>query len=297
MPGLDRLVAFGARLRAIRLALRLTQQDVATRIDRSQAYVSLVERGRLRGLGIADADRLCSTLGAALLFGVDPPVIMWGDRQRDAVHARCVAYVARRLKAAGWLVQREVQVGEARRPGWIDLLAFDPNHRTLLVIEVKTALVDLGGLERQLGWYQREALRAARQFGWSAAKVQAGALLLATGTNDVRIRDNADGINQAFPGRWRDLLAVLRGGFRPASARAIAMVDPSSKARTWVRPTVLDGRRMASPYRTSADALRRPQRGPLRRHTPTAPHEQASCDFVICARPLSNSDAPAVGHA
>ena len=127
------------------------------RIDRSQGYVSLVERGRVAGLSIAEADGIARAIGATLVFGVEAPVLMGGARQRDAAHARCVAYVARRLAAAGWIVRREVPIGTRDRPGWIDILAFNQETRILLVIEVKTDLVDIGGLERQLGWYHREA--------------------------------------------------------------------------------------------------------------------------------------------
>jgi hypothetical protein len=58
--------------------------------------------------------------------------------------------VQRRLEAAGWLVVREVRIESGRYLGWIDLLAFDPVTKTLLVIEIKTRLDDLGDLERTL---------------------------------------------------------------------------------------------------------------------------------------------------
>jgi transcriptional regulator with XRE-family HTH domain len=250
-----RLQAFGLSIRAVRRSRDLSQEAVGARLGRTQGFVSLVERGRHTGLTVADADRLCEALGATLVFGVEAPILVDGPRQRDAAHARCVGYVARRLRAAGWWVEREVEIGRRKRPGWIDILAFDPDTRVLLVIEVKTELVDLGGLERQLGWYEREAMRAARRLGWSPIAMQAAALLLATATNDERLRQNAESIVQAFPRRWSELMAVVGRSGTPAATWAIGMIDPHSKARVWCRATVLDGRRTAAPYRTAGDYL------------------------------------------
>ena len=240
----DRVRSLGASVRAVRVALGLSQRVLGERIGRSQVYVSLVERGRVPGLSITEADSLCGALGATLVLGIEAPVLLAGSRQRDAAHARCVAYVMRRLTKEGWIVRREVQIGTPARPGWIDVLAFHPELRVLLVIEIKTELIDLSGLERQLGWYAREARHAAGSLGWSAAEV-------------VRLRENAAGIGQAFPRRWRDLIAVVRGGVHAAATGwGIAMIDPQSRARDWLRPTVLDGRRSQAPYRHIADFLR-----------------------------------------
>jgi transcriptional regulator with XRE-family HTH domain len=252
----ERLVGFGAQVRSIRVALGMGQRALACRIDRSQGYVSLVERGNVAGLSITDAEVIASALGATLVFGVEAPVLLGGARQRDAAHARCVAYVARRLAAAGWIVRREVAIGTRERPGWIDILAFNPETRVLLVIEVKTDLVDIGGLERQLGWYQREAWRACRELGWAPSDVVPSALVLATAANDERIRANAESLRQVFPRRWRELMSVIRGERPTSRGWALATLDPRSRVRDWCRPTVLDGRRSPAPYQHIADFLR-----------------------------------------
>jgi transcriptional regulator with XRE-family HTH domain len=221
----------------------MSQREFAKRIGRSPAYVSLLERGLIETLSIADADRICRILGATLVLGVEATVVFAGPRQRDAAHARCVAYVARRLRADCWLVEREAQIGSPSRPGWIDILAFHPISRVLLVIEVKTELTDLGALERQLRWYVREAPRAATQFGWRAQVLHSCVLMLSTAVIDERIRENAPGIRQISPRGWRDLLQVVRGETATASGWGLAMIDPRSRVRSWCRPTVLDGRR------------------------------------------------------
>lgn len=252
----ERLVRFGAQVQSIRIALGMGQRALARRMGRSQGYVSLVERGSVPGLSIAEADGIARALGATLVFGVEAPVLLGGSRQRDAAHARCVAYVSRRLVASGWHVRREIAIGTRERPGWIDILAFNPETRVLLVIEVKTDLVDIGGLERQLGWYHREARSRCRDLGWDPFGIVATALILATASNDDRIRANAVGLRQIFPLRWRDLMSVI-GCAQPSGAGwAMAMIDPRSRVRDWCRPTVVDGRRSAAPYRHIADFLR-----------------------------------------
>ena len=124
-----------------------------------------------------------------------------------------------------------------------------------MVIEVKTELIDLGGLERQLAWYSREARRAGKALGWDPAAVVTAALVLATLVNDDRIRENAAGIRQAFPRRWRDLMQTVRVG-EVGRGWGLALINPQSRVRDWCRPTVLDGRRSQAPYRHVADFLR-----------------------------------------
>jgi len=240
----------------MRLAFGMGQRALAGRIGRSQGYVSLVERGNVAGLSIVEADAIARALGATLVFGVEAPVMLGGPRQRDAAHSRCVAYVARRLAVAGWNVRREVAIGTRERPGWIDILAFNPESRVLLVIEVKTDLADMGGLERQLGWYQREATIVCRDHGWEPTGIMATALGLATTANDIRVRSNAVSLGQVFPHRWRDLMSVIRGAQTTSAGWGLAMIDPRSRVRDWCRPTVLDGRRSVAPYRHIADFLR-----------------------------------------
>lgn len=253
-----RLVQFGAAIRSLRTALAVSQQQLARRIGRSQAFVSLVERGRYRSLTVADGDRLCQALGGTLVLGVEAPLVLGGGRQRDAAHAPCLGHVARRLTAAGWLVEREVEIGDPRRPGWIDILAFHPGANIVLVVEVKTELRDLGELERQIGWYEREAMSASRRLGWYPDLAVGCVFLLATEANERRLRENGLSLAAAFPLRGPALWELVSGR-RPGTdvrGRGLAMIDPRSRRRRWCQPTVFDGRRPSPPYRNYADFIR-----------------------------------------
>jgi hypothetical protein len=189
------------------------------------------------------AGRILDALGVAVEPVFRAPFVA-SARQLDRAHAQCVAYVQRRLEAAGWLVRREVEILGGRSHGWIDVLAFDPATRTLLVIEVKTEIHDVGRIERTLGWYGREAWAAAQRLGWRPAVVRTVLVVLATEANDERLRTNREILAQAFPARGMAVLSSGRSG--------LALIDPRSHRREWLGRAVVDGRRSRAPYRDYA---------------------------------------------
>lgn len=165
--------------RDTRLALDLTQQAVADRAGVTRSYIARLERGDANP-SIARVQVIAQALGLDVDLAIRRPTIIGGPRVRDAVHARCSAHVARRSISHGWEVAREIEIVHRRSHGWIDLLAFDPRSRTLLVVEVKTRLDDLGAVERQLGWYERAAWDRVRELGWEPRRVRSWVLVLAS---------------------------------------------------------------------------------------------------------------------
>lgn len=242
------LLRVGATIKELRRTTRWTQRELAARSGVSQPLVCAIENGRLADLTFARVSRLLVAMGGRLIVDVARPHL--GDRrlQRDPAHVRCVAYVRKRLERAGWLVMTEVEIGGDRSRGWIDLLAFDPRTGTVLVIEVKTEIHDVGAIERTLGWYEREAWTAARRIGWRPRTVIGWLLVLATDASDTRIQFNRAVFDRDFPLRWRDMVAIVSGTSPINGRRALAMIDPSSRRRDWTRPTRIDGRRSAAPY-------------------------------------------------
>ncbi|HEV8697917.1 MAG TPA: hypothetical protein VGQ89_09505 [Candidatus Limnocylindrales bacterium] len=143
-----------------------------------------------------------------------------------------------------------------RMRGWIDLLAFDPRRRILLVVEIKTWLDDLGAVERQVDWYVREAPAIARQFGFLPTRTVGWLLVLATAEVDGAIRTNRDAIARRFPARARSMRRLLTPGDTIVPADGIALIDPRARRRNWLIPSQLDGRRSRLPYTGYADAAR-----------------------------------------
>ena len=202
--------------------------------------------------------RIARALDLDVDLVVRPPVTVGGPGQRDAVHAWCSGYVDRRLRRAGLLTAREVEIVHARSHGWIDLLAFAPRTTTLIIIEIKTQLDDLGALERQIGWYERSAIPAARRLGWEPVRVVTWLVVLATAENEVTIFGNRAIFDLAFPVRATAVSAwLLRDGGSLPHGRALALVDPASRRRDWLIRTRLDGRRSEPPYLDYRDAVRR----------------------------------------
>jgi hypothetical protein len=126
----------------------------------------------------------------------------------------------------------------------------------LLVVEIKTELRDLGQLERTLGWYEREAWAAARRLGWRPRRVVGAVLLLSTEANEDRIRANREALADGFPGRAAGLAGLVATGVAEDHRRSLALIDPRSKRRQWLRPSRVDGRRSAAPYADYIDFMR-----------------------------------------
>lgn len=247
-------------VRTARLNANWTQRELSRRSRVSQAHISRIEQGQVVDLRVAVLDRLFEVLGVRYWLGTELPHV--ARPQSDFVHARCSAYVSRRLAASGWLVEREVEIGGDRSRGWIDILAFHPASGMLLVIEVKTEVQDLGAIERSLSWYRREAHRAARRLGWHTKSIGSALVILQSRVNDDRAVASGEAFASGFPARAAALQAVIDGDAEMGGRQFLAMVDPRSRRSAWLRATRSDGRRTPAPYIDYIDATRRLERQP-----------------------------------
>ena len=247
---------FAAMSRKVRLELRLTQGAVADAAYVSRGYVAAIEAGTANPT-LDVVERIGTVLGLEADLVLRPPTLIEPARQRDLVHARSIAYVERRLRAAGWETAREVEIVQARSHGWIDIVAFHPRSESLLVIEIKTRLVDLGSVERQVGWYARAASDVARRTGWMPRRIVTWLLVLASAEVDRVIAINNQLLGAAFPMRAREMLEWLSDGRHPLTSRGLAMIDPSSKRRDWLIRSRVDGRRAPCRYADYGAAARR----------------------------------------
>lgn len=251
----------GWMLRQTRRRLRRTQATVGAAVGLSQSAISLIERGKLPGIGLSLIGKLCDTLGIRASWLLQPPHVVGAQtpteaspirtegRQQDVAHARCSGYVRRRLEREGWSVAQEVEIVLGRAHGWIDILAFQPTVETLLVGEVKTEIHDVGDIQRTVAWYKREAIEAARRMGWVPRRVIVCLFVLETLENDDRITQNREVLAQAFPVRSRALAARLEdAGASAPVGWALALVDPLARRRSWIRGARADGRRTPAPY-------------------------------------------------
>ena len=240
-------------VRDVRSMHRWTKTDLSERTGISRQMIAAVEAAEANpSLDVLAG--LFDGLGIDLELRAGGVVALDGGRRRDTAHAICSAYVQRRLEAAGWKVAREVRLESGRYVGWIDLLAFDEATATLLVIEIKTRLDDIGAIERSMDWHMREAMRAARRIGWHPRRVSGWLLAMATDEVDDRLRADRMLWASAFPSRVPDLAAAVED---PGTApdRGLALIDPRSRRHDWLIRARVDGRRSDAPYRGHADFI------------------------------------------
>jgi hypothetical protein len=152
-------------------------------------------------------------LGARATLGV-----LWNgpelDRLLDAGHASLSAAVKRRLERWGWLVRVEVSFSRYGERGRIDLAAWHPLTRALVVIEVKTDLVDAQALLGGLDVKARLARHAVEPFGWEVSAVVPAIVFAEDRTVRNRLA-RVEGLFDRYDFRGRAATAWLR---RPAAA-------------------------------------------------------------------------------
>jgi transcriptional regulator with XRE-family HTH domain len=242
-------------VRTARLDLDVTQAELGRAIGISRSLVAHIEAGRANP-SVDVVDRIATALDMRLELVARTPTVV-AARTRDAVHALCLAYVERRLRAAGFETRREVEFIVGRSHGWCELIAFDVTSGLLLIVEIKTRLDDIGGVERQLSWYERASAGLARSAGWRPSVVRSLVLVLASREADDSISQNRGALRAAFPARGRDVGATLTDrDARSAvwNGRALALIDPRSHRRAWLIPAHVDGRRSPAPFASYADA-------------------------------------------
>jgi len=208
MPAMD--VRIGARFRALRHRLGWRQSDLAARAGVSAGVVSLIERGRLERVSLAKLRRVAATLEAEFVVQ-----LRWrgGDLDRlvDEGHAALVGATATMLTSAGWLVRIEVSYSIYGERGSIDILAWHPATRTLLVVEVKTELTSVEETLRRHDAKGRLAGRiAADQFTWTPAAVRRLLVLPEHATPRRRVERHRAVLDTAYPMRGHRVRASLR---------------------------------------------------------------------------------------
>jgi len=240
-----------------------SQQKLGKLAHVSQPQVSRIERG-VRGHGrIDEAARLLDALGIRVEIQVRPPVLIGAPAQRDAAHARVVACTVRHLGLAGITVAREVPIGADHVRGWIDILGSDTARDTRFVVECKGDLDDIGALERQVSWYEREAPWAGRRLGWPPHRHQVVIVtMLPTNHNAELVRSNQDLLRERFPLPIARLKSLLNGKDPAAGPlRALAFVDPGRRGPGWLIPTPLEPGRPVVPYVNARAFLEGRRRG------------------------------------
>jgi transcriptional regulator with XRE-family HTH domain len=201
----------GRVIRAVRLQLGLRQVDLAAGSGVSQSAVSRLELGRGEAMSIGDIVRVADALDVRLALDA-----WWraGDVSRllDADHATIVDRVVGSLRKLGWQVRLEYGFNHFGERGSVDIVGWHATTRTLLLIEVKSRLVDLQELLATFARKLRIVPRLlAESEGW--APIHVGRLIVLPGSrvNRAVVDRHANTFEAAFPARANAVRRWLRG--------------------------------------------------------------------------------------
>jgi hypothetical protein len=167
-----------------------------------------VERGHLEEVTVGALERISRQLEIRL-----DVVARWRDGELDrllnADHAGLLEAVSRRLaRIGGWTSVPEVTFSIYGERGSIDILVWRATTRCLLVIELKTAIVDIHDLLATLDRKRRLAWKIARDRGWEPASASVWVAVADTATNRRRVAAHEVALRGVLPtrgvevGRW-----------------------------------------------------------------------------------------------
>lgn len=203
-------IRFGRIVRTLRIKRGWRQSDLGARAMVGRAAVSIVERGRARELRLDLIVRIIEALGGSVSLQVQ-----WqgGDLNRllNARHSALHESVATHFTALpDWVLAPEVSFAIRGEKGIIDILAWHAATRTLLVIELKTEIVDVNELMGTADRKRRLAAEIGRERGWNPLVV-ASWLIVADGkTNRRRVAAHGTTLHTVFPADGRSINSWLR---------------------------------------------------------------------------------------
>lgn len=173
-----------------------------------------------------------------------------GAHLLDREHASIAEYVVSELRSLGWDTIVEYTFNHFGDRGSVDVLGWHPRLLALLIVEVKTAIVDIQDLSSTLDRKARVVpALLARERGWVPATT--GRLLVAKGSRAVRstIERHPETFASSLPDRtvacrrWlRQPVGRLAGILFVADSRLMAVMRASRRVRS--------SRRSAAPVST-----------------------------------------------
>jgi transcriptional regulator with XRE-family HTH domain len=195
----------GVTIKAIRMRMRLRQSDAAAAAGISQSAWSRVELGHIDEVTVGTLRRMLEALDGRL------EVRPWWhgaalDRLMDERHAQLTATVLATLQAHAWTVWTEVSYSEWGERGSIDILAWHPPTRTLLVIEIKSELGSTEDLIRRLDAKVRLAPGiASKRFGLKPGGLWRLVVMADERSNRRAVARHEAVFSTAFPTRGWDV--------------------------------------------------------------------------------------------
>jgi transcriptional regulator with XRE-family HTH domain len=243
----DRRLGMAVRARRHRRGWRLI--DLAAAAGVGATACSDLERGRAGEMSVRAVRSICDAADLPVSWDVG-----WQrqliDRLLDADHSALAAVVTRRLERLGWTVRAEVSFNRYGERGRIDLLALHP-AKTVLVVELKTMIVDgqelIGGLDAKA----RIAPFVAHEIGW-APRLVVPAIIVADSTTARRHVKALAPLLSRYSLRGPGALAWLRAPAAPTTGLLMLTKLPNTAGADARRA----GRRRIRPIRARTRSTR-----------------------------------------
>lgn len=201
-------------VRTLRLARGGSQATLGARAGVSRELVSRLERDDVAGMTLGNVDRVATALGASLRA-----TFSWRgaklDRLMDARHAALQHAVSNLLTELGWVVRVEVSFNHFGDRGRVDILAFHPGVRVVLVVEIKSALGDIQETIGRLDVKTRLGRQLARNVGWTGVAAVVPALVILDARPSRKVVSAYPALFARLSVRGRTAVAWLRRPLTP----------------------------------------------------------------------------------
>ncbi len=230
-------VRVGGLIRAVRLRRGWRQEDVAEAARVSRSQVSRAERGRLEELRLDELRAIAEALEIRLPFA---PLWRGGEADRvvnerhGLMHERLATLFAR---LPGWVCSAEVTFSVYGERGSIDLLAWHPARRALLIVELKTEIPDPAALVAQVDRYRRLAAEIVRERGWIPVSASTWVVVADSSMNRRRLARHRAMLRNAFPVEGRAMRSWLRQPAGPVAALSFMADDRAGSTVRKAAPT------------------------------------------------------------
>lgn len=184
--------------------------------------ISNIERGRLESVSVGTILAVARALDIQVSL-----TARWhgGDLDRlvNSRHARLHESVALLFASElpDWVLDPEVSFSIYGERGVIDILAWHPGHRALIVIELKTDIVDVNQLMGQMDQRRRLAREIVRERGWDPLTISTWVIVANGRTNRARLAAHRTVLRNAFPIDGRSMSGWLRRPVRAIDALSI----------------------------------------------------------------------------
>jgi transcriptional regulator with XRE-family HTH domain len=212
-----RTIVMGRILRMLRIRKDWRQEDVAAKAGLSPSAIGRQERGWTRSLTALERHAAVFDLRVEMrLVGRGGDVV----RLADDEHAAIIESLAAWCRDHGFVTEPEASFSEWGERGRIDLLAFDPRIGTLVIVEVKTQLVDLQELFGALNVRMRLSSTIAERRGWRVRRAVTVLAVADTSANRAIVRSHR----------------TLFGGFESRRLSLAALGRDSARLLHWARP-------------------------------------------------------------